>query len=511
MNDNLSLSNRIAVFTGKDRSELTRKDLLDVVQKFEIQRFTFHYTAVDGKLKELKLPFTTLHQAERILAQGERVDGSSLFKGLVDSSLSDLYVVPVYRTAFLNPFESRSLDFVCRFLDRNHELASHTTDNILGKSAIRFREKTGFDFWALGELEFFLIYDPETSLYPIQSQGGYHAASPFVKTSKVINEMVKHISRITGKVKYAHAEVGYIKEIHSRNPVLNKKSAEQHEIELLTAPVEDMADFISLARWVIHTVAHRHGMLATFAPKLNEGTAGNGLHFHMELKKDGRNVMVDNGRLSAEARKLIAGLCTHAPTLSAFGNSVASSFLRLVPNQEAPTKICWSDMNRSALIRVPLGWIKSRNLALKVNPSQKEPFDDRDARQTVEIRSPDGSARVYLFLAGLTMAATSGLTEPGMEELTDQYHQEGNIFHDKEKFEHLAALPVSCVDCADLLERKRGLYEKDGIFPPAVIDYVIRQLRREKDRDLARHLSELPADDRLSETRQIMHKDIYRN
>lgn len=511
MNNNLSLSNRIVAFAGKERDHLTRADLLDVVQKYEIQRFTFHYTAIDGKLKELKLPFTTLRQAERILAEGERVDGSSLFKGLVDSSLSDLYVVPVYRSAFLNPFEKQSLDFVCRFLDRNHELASHTTDNILGKAAARFREKTGLDFWALGELEFFLIYDPETSLYPIQSQGGYHAASPFVKTSAVINEMVEHISRITGRVKYAHAEVGYIKEIHSRNPVLNGKSAEQHEIELLTAPVEDMADYVSLARWVIHTVAHRHGMLATFAPKLSEGTAGNGLHFHMELRRDGQNAMVKDKRLSSEARKLISGICRYAPTLSAFGNSVASSFLRLVPNQEAPTRICWSDMNRSALIRVPLGWIKDRNLALKVNPAQETPFDDQNERQTVEIRSPDGSARVYLFLAGLTMAATAGLTDPGMDELTEHYHMEGNVFRDSEKFQHLDTLPVSCVDCADLLERKRNLYEMDGVFPPAVIGYVIRQLRMEKDRDLARHLSELPADDRLSETRLIMHKDIYRN
>ena len=34
-------------------------------------------------------------------------DGSSLFKGLVDTALSDLYVVPSYKTAFLSPFDER--------------------------------------------------------------------------------------------------------------------------------------------------------------------------------------------------------------------------------------------------------------------------------------------------------------------------------------------------------------------------------------------------------------------
>ena len=73
------------------------------------------------------------------------------------------------------------------------------------------------------------------------------------------------------------------------------------------------------------------------------------------------------------------------------------------------------------------------------------------------------------------------------------------------------ALPTSCAACADLLQKERSLYEKDGIFPRTVIDYVIRMLRAERDEDLARFLSELPADDRLEKTRKFMHKDIYAN
>lgn len=511
MKDRIALSNPLVTFLGKGHDDFTRKDLMKAVHEFGIKRFTFHYTGLDGKLKELKLPFTSARQAERILAEGERVDGSSLFRGLVDTSLSDLYVVPVYYTAFLNPFEEGSLDFVCRYLDRDHNLAAHTTDNILSRAADLFTQDTGMELWALGELEFFLVFAPESDLYPVPMQAGYHAASPFVKSGYVINEMVEHIARITGVVKYAHSEVGHIHRIPSNITEINGKRAEQHEIEFLPAPVTKMADMIVVARWIIRTVALRNGMLATFAPKLTEGAAGNGFHFHLELVKNGKNMMVKNGALSPAARKLIGGLCRYAPSLSAFGNTVASSFLRLVPNHEAPTRICWSDMNRSAMIRVPLGWIKGRNLAMKVNPGQTEPFEDSRERQTVEFRTPDGSAKVHLLLAGLALAARAGLTMKGMAQLTKKYYVEGNVFEEPEKYDYLAALPASCSACADLLEKERSLYEKDGIFPRTVIDYVIRMLRAERDEDLARFLSELPADDRLEKTRKFMHKDIYAN
>jgi glutamine synthetase len=509
MKKRLALANPLVHFLGKEQDDVTREDLLKVIEEFDVKRFTFHHTALDGKLKELKLPFTTALQAERILAEGERVDGSSLFKGLVDPSLSDLYVVPVYSTAFLNPFEENSLDFVCRFLDRNHDFATHTTDNILSRAATLFREETGCELWALGELEFFLVFKPDSWLYPVPHQAGYHASSPFVKTSSVINEMVEHIARITGMVKYAHSEVGHIQKIYSELSELDGMRAEQHEIEFLTAPVEKMASMIAVARWIIRTVALRHGMLATFAPKLNESAAGNGFHFHLEVVMDGKNMMVENGKLSAIARKLIGGLCRYAPSLSSFGNTVASSFLRLVPNYEAPTRICWSDMNRSAMIRVPLGWIGANNLAMKVNPRQEKPFEDVKERQTVEFRSPDGSAKVHLLLAGLTMAARAGLTQEGMEQTAEKYYVQGNIFEEPEKYMHLAALPANCAQCADLLEKERDLYEEDQVFPRAVLDYVIRTLRAERDEDLARYLSELPADDRLEKTRKVMHKDIY--
>lgn len=508
-----ALMNPLARLLDKPRHEFTREDMIHVIEQKQLERITFHYTALDGKLKELKIPIAERIQAERILADGERVDGSSLFQGLVDVAVSDLYVVPVYKTAFLNPFDPGSLDFVCRYLTHDGRLAPYTLDNILLKAYQRFREKTGLDLYAMGEPEFFLLSNPGHNLYATARQRGYHTASPFNKTGDIINEMVNYITQISGAVKYAHSEVGNLNEVRSDLEEIAGKRADQLEVEFLPTPIDEAGDNLVLARWLIRNVAYRHGCVATFTPKLEEGIAGNGLHIHMELLQNGRNVMRDDsGQLSAQAQRMIGGLSQFAASLTAFGNTVSSAYLRLVPNQEAPTRICWSESNRSAMIRVPLGWANANNLARLINPQQTTDFVEEVGRQTVELRSPDGSANVHLLLAGIAMAAAWGLAHPTeAQQLADDLHVTGNIFQDKKALDRLQPLPSSCVASAAVLRRQRELYEADGVFPPSMIDYIARLLEKEDDEGMNQYLADLPADDRLHQTRAIMHKDLHRH
>ena len=181
MNTYFALENPIEVLTGKKRSELTRDDLINIINKKQIERITFHYTAIDGNVKELRLPITSRGQAETILAEGERVDGSSLFKGVVDAGKSDLYVIPVYRTAFINPFDETSLDFVCRFVTGDGELAPFAPDNLLHITHQKLKEEQGVEFNALGELEFYLIGDHDENLYPLPNQKGVSRQQPVCK------------------------------------------------------------------------------------------------------------------------------------------------------------------------------------------------------------------------------------------------------------------------------------------------------------------------------------------
>lgn len=514
-----ALSNPLSILLNKEPMDFLRADFIKLIQGRGLERITFHYTALDGKLKELKIPISSADQADSVLAEGERVDGSSLFKGMVETSGSDLYVVPVFKSAFLNPFDDGSLDFLCRYLTRDGELAPFTPDNILARAEAHFRETTGLEMQALGEIEFFLLSEKTQNIFPAQKQYGYHASAPFMKSGPILNEMIRHIAHITGAVKYAHSEVGFIETVRSDMDEIKDRRGEQLEIEFLPRSIVDMADHVVLGRWIIRNVAFKHGCVATFTPKLEEGVAGNGFHFHMQLLKDGRNAMNDSdGKLSDIARRLIGGLCEYADSLTAFGNTVSSAYLRLVPHQEAPTRICWSDMNRSAMIRVPLGWTNLRHLSRRVNPADTSEFKSEERRQTVELRSPDGSAISHLLLAGLVMAADWAFSDSrtlfgtgGALELAERLYIRGNIFADQELLQRLPELPTSCVESARILRQKRELYERDGIFPPAVIDYVAGLLEKEKDEDINKRLADLPADDRLHETRRIMHKDLHRH
>jgi glutamine synthetase len=513
MKQHYALTNPISMILDKPVEDFTRADLVRVIEEKNIERITFHYTALDGKLKELKLPVVSREQAERVLADGERVDGSSLFKGMVDASVSDLYVVPLYKTAFLNPFESGSLDLVCRYLTAEGERAPFALDNILHNAARLFTDTTGLEFYAMGELEFFLIGDQQAQIFPGDRQRGYHASAPFVKSGRVLDEMVRAIAQMTGAVKYAHSEVGRVEQVRSDLEEIRGKRAEQLEIEFLPTPVEEAGSHLVLARWLIRNIAFKYGYVATFAPKIEEGVAGNGFHVHMALMKDGKNVMTgEGGALTDPARQVIGGLCKYADSLTAFGNTVSSAYLRLVPNQEAPTRICWSDLNRSAMIRVPLGWAGTSNLARMLNPQQVEELEEsRESRQTVELRSPDGSAIIHLLLAGITMAAQWGLTRPESLKTAEELYAHGNIFKNQELLDRLPALPTSCVASARRLAENRGLYEREGIFPPGVIDYMVKLLQSEKDEHMNEHLVDLPADDRLHETRRIMHAVLHRH
>lgn len=507
-----ALTNPLAVQLDKPAADFQRKDLLKIIEEKGIERVSFHYTALDGRLKELKVPVWNRAQADAVLAQGERVDGSSLFKGIVETAVSDLYVVPDYKTAFLNPFDPKSLDFICRYLTHEGKPANFTPDNILAKACSLFTEKTGIEFHALGEIEFFLVRTPEQNIFPLQEQKGYHESTPFVKSGGMLNEMVRLLAQITGAVKYAHTEVGSIKNIQSEYSEINGKQAEQLEVEFLPRPAQEMAEALVLGRWIIRNVAFQHGCAATFTPKLDQEAAGNGFHFHLALKKNGKNIMRgEDGELSEEALRVIGGLCEHAESLTAFGNTVASSYMRLVPDHEAPTRIFWSDLNRTALIRIPLGWSKQTNLARIVNPQEKAGFVTSDNRQTVELRSPDGSALVHLLLAGIVMSADWGFLDNRSVKLAEHYYADAELSRNRDAVRAFPALPSSCVASSRILEKRRELYEREGVFPASIIDYIIRLLQAENDEQMVKRLEEMTENERLREVRKILHKDLHRH
>ena len=482
MDKQIALSpNKVVAYLGKRPEEFTREDILRYITENGIRMVDFMYPAEDGRIKTLNFTVNSLDYIETVLIEGERVDGSSLFPSFIEAGNSDLYVLPRYRTAFIDPFqEEPTLCLLCSYYDKNGREFDCSPHATLMRAEKAFEQSTGLQFEAMGELEYYVVKKAET-LFPATDQKGYHESEPFAKMNDFRRECMLHVAETGGQIKYGHSEVG--------NFTLDGEIWEQNEIEFLPCPVETAADQLVLAKWVIRNLAYKRGLDVSFAPKITVGKAGSGMHIHMRLMVGGRNVTLGpDGKLSNTALRAIAGLMEMAPSITAFGNKVPTSYFRLVPHQEAPTNVCWGDCNRSALVRVPLGWSSGVDMCSLTNPREGSVPRDTTLKQTFEMRSPDCSADTYQLMAGLCVACRLGLEMP--EEKALALAKEKYVDMDIHKAENsaklatLKQLPACCEESADALAEVRAAYEAADVFRPKMIDGIMKALRSYKDSNL---------------------------
>lgn len=501
MKENIALSvNPLVSYLKKSPREFTKADMIKYVEDNGIKMINFRYTAGDGRLKALNFVVTNRDYLDQILSTGERVDGSNIFPDFIHAGSSDLYVVPRFRSAFIDPFnEIPTLCFLCSYFNKDGKPMENSPEYILKKAADSFRKVTNMQFEAMGELEYYVIGDKE-DLYETPDQKGYHESTPFIKFEHFRTACMLHIAKAGGLIKYGHSEVG--------NFTLDDKIYEQNEIEFLVCDVEDAADQLVIAKWIIRTLAYEYGLNVTFAPKITAGKAGSGLHIHTRIVKNGVNQMVTKGKLNSIAKSAIAGYLTCASSLTAFGNTNPTSYFRLVPHQEAPTVICWGDRNRSVLVRVPLGWTHKNDMIAEANPLEKPVAEDYSQKQTVEFRCPDGSADIYLLLAGLTVAARHGFEMEGALEFAKRTYVDVNIHsaENEKKLKQLDQLPSSCWESADELSKHRDIFEKHGVFNSEMIDDIVKHLKSFHDKNIREEIAKNP--DKMSElVRTYLYSD----
>lgn len=478
MDLNLSLNpNKVVQFLQKQPGDIRKADLIRFVKDNGIRMVNFMYPADDNRLKTLNFVINSEEYLDSILTYGERVDGSSLFP-FIEAGNSDLYVIPRYSTAFVDPFaEIPTLTLLASFFDKEGKPLHSSPEFTLRKACEEFTNVTGMEFHAMGELEYYVIA-PDTGLYHAVDQKGYHESAPYAKFNDFRVECMELIAQAGGQIKYGHNEVG--------NFTLDGMIYEQNEIEFLPIPAMQAADNLMIAKWIIRTLGAKKGYDVTFAPKITAGKAGSGLHIHFKIMKDGCNMMTENGQLSDIAKKAIAGILEHADAITAMGNKVPTSYFRLVPHQEAPTSVCWGDRNRSVLVRVPLGWTGKIDMCSQVNPLEAGDEASSPQKQTAELRSADGSADVYQLIAAMVVAARKGFERENSLQRAEDMYVSVNIHNDenKDKLAQLKSLPDSCAASADALELQREVFEEAGVFSPQLIDGIIGKLRKYQDKDL---------------------------
>ena len=250
-------------------------------------------------------------------------------------------------------------------------------------------------------------------------------------------------------VKYHHPEVG---------------AGGQFEIEPKLGKMSKMADGTMNIKYIIQNVALKHGKTATLMPKPIMGEAGNGMHVHILLKKDGKPLFSDdNGysHLSQEALWFIGGLLKHISSLCAITNPSTNSFKRLVPGFEAPVTVGYATSNRSAVIRIPA--------------YAKQPEERR-----FELRNPDATCNPYFCYSAILMAGIDGIKNKIDPSANGWGPYDFNLFNlPEEEKKKLKGLPTSLDQALDALEADHEYLTAGGVFPEELIVNFIKTKREE--------------------------------
>jgi glutamine synthetase len=221
----------------------------------------------------------------------------------------------------------------------------------------------------------------------------------------------------------------------------------QHEIDFRYCDALTAADRIMTLKLTGKTIALKHNLHVTFMPKPIFGINGSGMHTHISLFKNGKNVFYDpKGKyeLSKEALYFIGGLLRHAKGFTAITNPLVNSYKRLTPGYEAPVYIAWSERNRSPLVRVPAA---------------------RGVGARAELRSPDPSCNPYLAFAVILKAGIDGIKnqiDPGEPVSQNIY----TMSKEKKKSLGIKSLPSNLNKA--LLE-----LDKDEVVKSALTDHIL--------------------------------------
>lgn len=371
--------------------EIVERARADGVRFVDLQ-----FTDIIGTTKSVTIP---LGQLEEALERGIWFDGSSI-QGFARIQESDMFLMPDPATYCVLPWtsaERRRARLICDVRSPDGEPFLGDPRAVL-RRAIAYAEARGFRYNCGPELEFFLFKrNSERPLSPIPHDvGGYFDFSPKDEAQSIRSDIVLALEQMGMRVEASHHEV----------------ATGQHEIDFEYADALTAADNAVTFKYTVKAIAASYGVYATFMPKPIFGINGSGMHTHQSLTDiaTGRNAFYDaqdTYHLSKTAYGFIAGQLAHARALAAIVAPTVNSYKRLTPGYEAPVYICWAQINRSALIRIP------------------RHAPGREQATRIELRCPDPSCNPYLAFAAMLRAGLDGIErglEPPEPVNEDVYH-----------------------------------------------------------------------------------------
>jgi glutamine synthetase len=383
---------------------MTPKDVVAMIDKEGVQVVDLRFMDFPGIWQHFSVPAHEI--SEETFDEGVGFDGSSI-RGWQAINESDMIVKPVASSAFIDPFlDAKTLVMTCDIADpitgedytRDPRAIARKADNYLKASGIgdmvyfgpeaeffvfddiRFdqNEHSGYYFvdsvegrWNTGREEM-----PNLGYKPRYKEG-YFPVPPTDSLQNLRTEMMLAMEALGIPIEAQHHEVA---------------TGGQCEIDMRFQPMVTMADNLLKYKYVIKNVARKYNKSATFMPKPIWNDNGSGMHVHMSIWKENKNLFFGDGyaNLSETALYAIGGLLKHAPAVLAFSNPTTNSYKRLVPGFEAPVNLAYSSRNRSAAVRIPM-------------------YNQSEKAKRFEFRCPDPSGNAYLTFSAMLMAAIDGI------------------------------------------------------------------------------------------------------
>jgi glutamine synthetase len=356
------------------------KEIIERAKSDEIKFVQLQFTDILGMMKCVIIPLAKLHDA---FEKGVWFDGSSI-EGFVRIAESDMILKPDPLTYQVIPWKvegRKSARLICDI---------HTPDGIpfegdprsILKRALAEASKMGYVFNTGPEVEFYLLKKENGKITTVPHDiGGYFDYPSRDYATEVREDIIFALEAMGMTSEMSHHEVG----------------PGQHEIDVKYSDALRSADNTITLKYVIKSIASQHDLYASFMPKPLYGQAGSGMHVHQSLfDKKGKNVFYDakdKYKLSKIAHQYLAGQLSHAKALTAIVAPTVNSYKRLVSGYEAPVYICWGQVNRSALIRIP------RYSA------------GREQSTRMELRCPDPSCNPYLAFAAMLTSGLDGIKQ----------------------------------------------------------------------------------------------------
>ena len=389
-----------------------------------------------GRMLDFTVPVTRINN---IIKNGNGFDGSSV-EGFARIEESDLIFLPEIKTLKILPWEEKGVDYSWReaivfgdIIDSQRKNFEGDTRTLL-KNIIKKYEDIG-TLKCGAEIEFFIFKD--NCLPKHTDEGEYFRSGLYGEIRKETQLM---LNKLGIKTEFDHHEGAF----------------SQHEIDLTYGEVTEMADSIILTKFILKRVARKYGLYASFMPKPIEGINGSGMHLHLSLWKNGKNLFFDERKkdLSDVAKSYIAGLIKYGKEIQLVLNQWINSYKRLYPGYEAPTYLVWGTKNRSAYIRVP------------------EYQKGKESATRIEIRSPDPACNPYIALALIHAAGVQGIKEG----LNPPSSIEFDVFHLSEKEKR----QLKIEELSPSLERALDFFQKSTLVKETLTPHLYHKFIENK-------------------------------